>query len=260
MKDENGDRSSAPFSSFSHFPSIPPPIKLKLTVLPDHPCPYLPGRTATNRGFWAESIPGDLYQHFMDAAFRRSGKVVYQPICRGCRECVPLRVPVMRFEQTKSQRRVWRRNDDLRVEIGPPAFSDEKFQLYQKYTTRWHGATKESSADDFKMFLYDSSVKTAEFVYFDSSDRMLGVGICDIGDNSLSSVYFYFDPDHASRSLGTYGALYELAFAKMQLLEHYYLGYWVAGCPTMRYKCGFHPFQLLGTDGTWRDADKNAGD
>jgi len=255
-EDHNSSHSSFVIhpSSFSYFPSIPPPVELKLTELPEHPCPYLPGRTARNRGFWAETIPGDLYRDFMDAAFRRSGKVVYQPICTGCRECIPIRVPVMRFVPTKSQRRCFRKNSDLRVEIGPPQFSDAKFALYQKYTTKWHGVTKEQDADDFETFLYQSPVTTAEFVYFDPNDRMLAVGICDLGEDSLSSVYFYFDPEHAHRGLGTYGVLYELEYARSQLLQHYYLGYWVKACATMQYKSGFRPFQVLGTDGVWQDA------
>jgi len=265
MKKED-DKPSAPFSSFrlhpssfSYFPSIPPPVKLKLTELPEHPCPYLPGRIARNRGFWADEIPGDLYRDFMDAAFRRSGKVVYQPICKGCRQCVPIRVPVMEFMPTKSQRRCWRKNADLRVEIGPPEFSDAKFTLYEKYTTQWHGSKTPPDAEDFKRFLYDTPVTTAEFVYRDVADRVIAVGICDVGEDSLSSVYFYFDPAQSHRGLGTFGALFELDYAKSQWLHHYYLGYWVKSCAAMTYKAQFTPYELLGTDGIWRKTEEAGG-
>ncbi len=261
MMNENQSRSShSSFSihptAFSYCPSLPPPIPLKLTELPEHPCPYLPGRIARNRGFWADKIPGDLYRDFMDAAFRRSGKVVYQPICAGCRQCVPIRVPVMRFTPSKSQRRCWRKNADLRVEIGPPEFNDAKYLLYEKYVDQWHGSSSTIDTEDLKMFLYDSPVATAEFVYRNSEDRILAVGICDIGDDSLSSVYFYFDPEQKQRSLGTFGALFELDYARSQLLHHYYLGYWVRDCAAMRYKSSFRPCELLGTDGTWSEGDK----
>ncbi len=263
--DDQDDNSPAPFSSFrlhpssfSYFPSIPPPIELKLTELPEHPCPYLPGRTARNRGFWADKIPGDLYRDLMDAAFRRSGKVVYQPICTGCRQCVPIRVPVNRFKQSKSQRRCWRKNADLRVEIGHPELSDAKLQLYEKYVAQWHGSKSNIEADDLKMFLYDSPVPTAEFVYRNAADDILAVGICDIGDDSLSSVYFYFDPEQAHRSLGTFGALFEIEYARSQLFHYYYLGYWIKGCAAMKYKTSYRPCELLGTDGAWRTMAETA--
>src|SRR6476659_1768264 len=114
----------------SHYPAIPPPLRVRLVVAPEHPCPYLPGRTARSRAFWAERLPGSVYHQFMDAGFRRSGKVFYQPACRGCRECWPMRVPVAGFRASKSQRRSWRRNQDLVVAAGEVAATDEKFDLY----------------------------------------------------------------------------------------------------------------------------------
>ena len=36
-------------------------------------------------------------------------------------------------------------------------------------------------------------------------------------------------------------------------LPHLYLGYYVAGCPSLHYKANFTPNQILGPDGHWRD-------
>jgi len=249
----NEGESPLPHSSFSHYPSIPPPLNLRLTELPPRPCPYLPGRTAIDRAFWAEEIPGELYRQFMDASFRRSGKVVYQPICHGCRKCVQIRVPVDRFTPSKSQRRCWRKNSDVLVEISEPVVTAEKFRVYQAYSSKWHEAPLKETDESFRMFLYDSPVHTLEFAYRDVAGKLLGVGICDVDSESLSSVYFYFDPAEARRGLGTYAALYELEYAKLNSLAYYYLGYWVDGCRTMEYKANYRPHELLGTDGRWRE-------
>jgi len=64
-----------------------------------------------------QDVPADTYHAFMDAAFRRSGRLIYQPICAGCRACTPIRVPVAAFEPTKSQRRVMRKNADLVIDV-----------------------------------------------------------------------------------------------------------------------------------------------
>jgi arginine-tRNA-protein transferase len=199
----------------------------------------------------------------MDAGFRRSGKVIYQPTCRGCRQCVSLRVLVDRFKPNKSQRRCARRNVDLIIEQGEPTATDEKFELYRRYVTRWHArntaATLDSANDReaFESFLYDSPVDTIEFTYRDQSKRLLAVGICDRARLSLSSVYFYFDPADGRRSLGTFGAIHELSVARALAIPFYYLGFWVRGCSAMAYKANFRPHQVLLPDGRWCDGATN---
>jgi arginine-tRNA-protein transferase len=159
-------------------------------------------------------MPANLYVGFMDASFRRSGHVVYQPVCRGCRACVSIRVPVGRFQPSKSQRRCWRRNQDLNVAVAPPLLSDEKFDLYCRYTRDWHGSPEPDTGDGLEAFLYQSPLTSLEFCYRDASGRLLAVGICDTASDALSSVYFYFNSADADRGLGTFGAMREIEFAR----------------------------------------------
>jgi len=236
----------------SCYPAPGPPVAVGLSVIPEHPCPYLPDRQATLRAFHVGSMPGAIYQGFLDTGFRRAGRVIYQPICRGCRECISLRVPVARFTPSKSQRRCRRRNADLTVSVALPAASDEKFDLYQRYQADRHTAREGESRADFESFLYRSPVPTLEFTYRDPGGVLLGVGICDVCTDSLSSVYFFYDPRNSSRGLGIFGALSELDFALGHGISHYYLGYWVRDCRKMRYKTDFRPSELLHPDGQWR--------
>ncbi|QOV87719.1 arginyltransferase [Humisphaera borealis] len=244
-------------ATFSCYPAIPPPIRLSLVNTGEHACPYLPGRMSSNRAFWAEQIPPEVYHAFMDAGFRRSGKFVYQPVCRGCRQCISIRVPVKEFRASKSQRRCLRRNDDLRVAIGPPEPDAERFALYQKYVTQWHGKKPADDPEDpyesFCSFLYESPVDTVEYQYRDQGGRLIGVGICDLSPQSLSSVYFYHDPDESHRSLGTFSALREIGDCIDRGIPYYYLGYWVDQCTTMDYKSSYKPHQILHPDGIWRN-------
>lgn len=245
------DRPEPP-QRFSHWPALPPPVSVPLAVLPEHACAYRPGRTAQNRALLARGMPGELYHRFMDAGFRRSGRLIYQPICAGCRACVPIRVPVASFAPSKSQRRTWRRNADLSIAIDPPAFDTEAFDLYRRYVSGWHGGEQGSGPEDYRSFLIDSPVETLLFRYRDPSGRLLAVGVCDVCESSLSSVYFFFDPTDARRGLGTYGALCEIDYARRTGIPCYYLGYWVERCATMDYKSAYRPHQLLGSDGVWR--------
>lgn len=241
-------------------------MRLVLAQTGEHACSYLPGRVSSNRAFWAEDIPPRVYQSFMDAGFRRSGKVVYQPTCGGCRRCVSLRVPVASFRPSTSQRRAWRRNQDLVVGVGPPRPDEERFRLYRKYVTEWHGKPAAGGTDDdasyesFVSFLYDSPVTTLEWLYRDPAGRLIGVGLCDVSDVSLSSVYFYHDPGEARRGLGTYGALYEIEECRRLGARYYYLGYWVDGCGTMSYKANYRPNEVLHPDGVWRPGEGEPAD
>ena len=238
----------------SLYPALPPPVSVRLTTVDEQACPYLPGRTSTTRAVWAGQIPGELYHRFMDAGFRRSGRVLYQPACRGCRACHPIRVPVAQFLPDKSQRRCRRRNADLLVTTSTPEATDEKYDLYRRFLAgRFErAAAEEEGRESFERFLYDSPVETVEFSYRDAAGRLLAVGVCDVCGHSLSSVYFYYDPASSRRGLGTFGALYEIAAAAALGIPHYYLGYWVAGCRTMQYKSDFRPAEVLDPDGVWR--------
>jgi arginine-tRNA-protein transferase len=258
--------------TFSHYPAWPAPVRVPLATLSEHDCAYLPGRATTMRAFVVRSMPPILYHALMDAGFRRSGRFVYQPACDGCRACVPIRVPVERFRPSKSQRRCARKNADLDVRIGTPDPTDEKYDLYVRYLRDWHGRAGADNAltetcssfgasrEQFESFLYDSPVETIEFTYRRRPDGLLvAVGICDVCAMSLSSVYFYFDPAHSWRGLGTYGALRELAHARAAEIPYYYLGFWVHGCPSMQYKSDFRPNESLHTDGVWRATEPAEG-
>jgi leucyl-tRNA---protein transferase len=238
----------------SAWPALPPPARVHLTVCNETPCVYLPGRLAQLRAFAADRLDPEIYRKFMDANFRRSGEIIYQPICRGCRECVQIRVPAERFVPGKSQRRCLRRNADLRSSVTGLQLTDEKFDLYQRYCAARHGQEEKDRAG-LEQFLYHSPVATVEIEHRDQAGKLLAVGVCDVSPVSLSSVYFYFDPAESRRGLGTYGALVEIELARNVGIPFYYLGYWVAGSKTMDYKRHFRPYELLGNDGEWRDGE-----
>lgn len=244
------------------YPNIPAPTDVPLVTLPAHECPYLPDRRATSRAFYTHQLTADVYHDFMDAGFRRSGKVVYQPVCQGCRRCLPIRVVVDEFRPDKSQRRCARRNADLLIAQEQPQPTEEKFDLYRRYVSGWHQTPAKNSdtasapgdeREAFEAFLYESPVDSLEFTYRSAAGQLLAVGICDVSKRSLSSVYFYFDPAQAGRGLGTFGALHELSVARAGGIPFYYLGYWVGGCAAMEYKSNFRPCQFLSSDGRWCD-------
>lgn len=215
-----------------------------------HPCPYLPGRVAAE--LFVASIVDDsqVYQLLLDHGFRRAGLVCYRPACPDCQACVPIRIPVRRFSPSRSQRRVLRRNADVQVEITSPSCDDEHWDLFCRYQRWQHDGRMIRMRDEFRRFLCVSPIETIEMSYR-LDGRLVGAGIVDVCPQGLSSVYMYYEPDCARRSLGVFSGLCEIEECRRRGLPYWHLGYWIAGCRSMEYKNRFRPYELLTSGGEW---------
>lgn len=213
-------------------------------------CPYLPSRRARHRCFSAAELNPEVYHALLDRGFRRSGTMFYQPNCPDCNECRQLRLPVADFQPSKSQRRVKRLNADITVEIDRPCLTDQKHQIYRRYLEFQHDGTMSDSYQSLHSFLYSSPVDTLELEYR-VGDRLIGVAIADRSADMLSSVYMYFEPACAARSLGTYSALWEIDYCRQAGIPYYYFGFYIKYCNKMSYKAKFQPCEVLDDAGQW---------
>jgi arginyl-tRNA--protein-N-Asp/Glu arginylyltransferase len=218
-------------------------------------CPYLPDKVARlplrvpPRFLTAEELDIRL-----ELGERRSGRMVYRTQCPSCSACEPLRVSVPGFQPSTSQRRTWRRNDgEVRLEVGLPEVSEERLALYNRHKMeRGLARTDEPlGATGYRAWLVDTCVDSKEFRYF-VGDKLIGVSILDLGRTGASSVYHYFDPDEARRSLGVYSVLREIAWCAEMGLDWFYLGLYVRDCVHLSYKGGYHPQQRR-IAGVWTD-------
>lgn len=224
---------------------------LGLEASPPSPCPYLPGRASRLVALRPNRLTPRLYGLFLDLNFRRLQDLVYRPQCDACRECRELRVDVPRFRPTRAQGRCWRKNADVTAETGRPAPSAEKHALYRRYLEARHDGSMSGSAEEFEEFLHQAPEMTREVV-FRAGGRLVGAGIFDVARDALSAVYFYFDPLLGARSPGTFNVLWLIEEARRLGCAWLYLGYYVAGSPSMAYKARFHPHEVLGDDGRFR--------
>lgn len=221
-----------------------------LPLTPEQACVYLPDLAARHQGFCADRLDAELYAALMDRGFRRSGRVFYRPACATCQACQPWRVPVLGFVPSRSQRRVWRVNADLRVEVDRPEPTQEKWGLFQAYLGAIHDDTMSDGWDAMVEFLYESPVNSVEFCYY-LGEALVAVSIADRSRETLSSVYAYYDPQFANRSLGTYSALWEIDYCRREDVAYYYFGYYVANCAKMAYKARFGPGEVLERYRNW---------
>ncbi|MDR2207690.1 MAG: arginyltransferase [Azoarcus sp.] len=244
------------------------PIRFYATA--PYTCSYLPERTARSQVALTKVIEtpalppetdlnadlGIVYSALLvQHGFRRSGTFIYRPHCDDCRSCVPVRLPVERFIPDRSQRRAMRCHAGLAVHIGPPAYSEEHFLLYQRYLHARHpqGGMDEDSREQYQQFLLQSPVETS-FVEFRDNGILRMVCVIDKLGDGFSSVYTFFDPDLPHASLGTYAVLWQIEACRQARLPHLYLGYWIRESHKMAYKTRFRPIEGY-REGLWREIE-----
>lgn len=229
--------------------------ELARQVTDPRPCPYLHDRPARTELRLHSAMDPAAYRGLLRSGFRRFGMVVFRPACEGCAECVPLRVPVERFRPSRSQRRVIRRNRDVRVEVGPPLVDGERLDLHRAFhrerSARVGWEPQEITEEEYSRTFLDNIVETLELSYR-IEGRLAAVAYVDVGPEWLNSIYCFHHPDHRARSLGTFDVLMEIALARRLGIPHLYLGYHIAACRSMAYKAAFRPAEVL-VQGAWRE-------
>ncbi|MBL27385.1 MAG: arginyltransferase [Rhodospirillaceae bacterium] len=219
------------------------------------PCPYLPGRIETKV---VTDLSGPDANAFHDvlsrAGFRRSHGIAYRPTCPGCSACVPVRIIVDEFADSRSLRRVRRANADLTVREAAAVATLEQYALFKRYEQARHGDGEmaQMTFADYRAMVEETPVATRLIEFRDEANALVAVCLTDRLSDGLSGVYKFFDPRRSKGSLGTHVILWHIDRAAELGLPFVYLGYWIAGCRKMTYKARFQPMEALGPEGWQR--------
>lgn len=219
------------------------PIRLYETVIDD--CPYLDGqRSASILVDPEHEVDQSLFSLLSRSGFRRSGEMLYSPKCPNCNACVSVRIPATDFKPSRSQKRIWRKNTDIKVTIEEVEFKQEQFDLYLEYQKARHPESSMCDEDPSKYIAFiKSEFSRSRFLCMHLDGKLIGVSVVDQFNGGLSAVYTFFAPEHSKRSLGTYIILYLVKLARLRKIPFVYLGYWIDKSSKMDYKRNFRPLQ-----------------
>ena len=212
-------------------------------------CSYLKDKQQTAHYKIFSQCSTDYCTTLVQRGWRRFGKMFFRPICSDCQECQSIKIDVVNYNFSKSQRRIIKKNNAIKSIIQMPTVSYEHIDLFRKYHDYMHESKKwDNNQTDIKSY-YTSFVAGHgnfgyEILYYDNN-KLIGVDLIDIVNDGISSIYFYYDPDYRHLSLGKYSLYRQINLAKALHKPWIYLGYYVKDCPSLSYKNQFTPYLTL---------------
>ena len=159
-----------------------------------------------------------------------------------------MRVLTNEFIRRGRHKRIWKRNAHLMTHLTPAVYSEEHYNLYQRYIEQRHrdGDMYPPSIEQYQSFLLCDWARSF-FIELRHPDnhQLLAVAVTDTLAQGLSAIYTFYDPDYDKLSLGTYAILKQIETTAERNLNHLYIGYWIKECNKMSYKNEFKPAEMF---------------
>lgn len=221
---------------------------LKEFALNDN-CSYIKGNTQSTHYKVIDNSSVDDCQNLIERGFRRFGKMYFRPICDTCHECQSVKIDAVNFKFTKSVRRVIKKASSFKSYMQTPTLTRTHLDLFKKYHLHmkdkkeweYHEATPEHY---YESFVSGHSDFGKEILYFDE-DKLIAVDLIDVLEDGISSIYFYYDPDYGSYSLGKLSLYQQIELTIQSKKKWVYLGYYVKECDSLSYKAQYKPYLTL---------------
>jgi arginine-tRNA-protein transferase len=168
-------------------------------------------------------------------------------ICR----VLPLRIRLSDFSFSKSQRRIFKKNQNLQTVIRPIEITDEKENLFERHKRRFKSGVPASLYDFLSFDAAKTPCEALEVCVY-KNEKLLAASFFDVGAKAISGIYAVFEPEETSRSLGIFTMLLEIDFALANGKSFYYQGYAYEGNSFYDYKKRFRALERFDWNNCWK--------
>ena len=195
------------------------------------------------------------WRHFGTLFFRYNAAVMEGKL----QFIMPLRIDLSEWSATRSQKRVVKKNGDLRTEIRSASIDREKQTMFLRHSLRFN----ENRPTSLENFLHPEPAEIpcrCDEVAVFLDEKLVAVSFLAIGKESVSSIYGIFEPQYANRSLGMFTMLEEINFAQELGVKYYYSGYSTLGPSHYDYKKGFEALYAYDWGGQWHPLPRSKGE
>ncbi|CAD8102201.1 unnamed protein product [Paramecium primaurelia] len=146
-----------------------------------------------------------------------------------------------------------KKNHQIEIKWVKAQFQEDSFEVYKRYQKAIHDkerVSKQSYLNFVCVDALDSKELGCWHMKYYLDNQLIAVGVVDLLPQSLSSVYFFYDPAYKKYSLGVYGVLQEIEYIKQHQkenpqLKYYYMGFYIMDSKKMAYKADYTPCELL---------------
>ncbi|WP_127715806.1 arginyltransferase [Halobacteriovorax sp. HLS] len=207
---------------------------------PQAQCPYLESEHSKQQYFFASEIDADEMNELLNSGWRKFGAYLFRPACEACKKCTPTRIDITNFTLNKKQRKLMKKKEFFQIKRSSLYYDPIFYSIFKNHSKERFSQTEEEigTEDGFiETFFFNTS--TSEIITYEMDNTIIAWGIIDIASESISSVYFAFDPSFSKYSLGKLSILIEIEIAQTLGLKSYHLGYYVEGNSAMSYKINY---------------------
>ena len=190
----------------------------------------------------------DGWRHFGEHFHRYSIGVYAEELYR----VLPLRVRLVDFFASKSQRRILNRNQDLQIRFRPIEITTEKTALFERHKRRFVHSVPDSLYNFLSLQPASVPCEAWEICVY-KNEKLLAASFLDVGATSISAVYAMFEPTETTRSLGIFMMLSTIDFAAKNGKLFYYPGYAYVEKSFYDYKKRFAALEAFDWNGNWSD-------
>lgn len=170
---------------------------------------------------------------------------------------LPLRIDLRAFALKRRQKRVLKRNQDLRVSVQAAYVTPQVEALFERHKTRFKSNIPSSIFTFVSPHPATIPCKCLS-ISVHKENKLLGISYLDVGEQATSSVYQCYDPDERTRSLGIFMMLCAISYNLRYDKPYYYHGYAYKEASHYDYKKHFQAVEAYDWQGNWLPYNKSS--